>query len=81
MARLNVPAHPIDRFTRYKDTLVAEASDLGRGFMSRIFDDACDIGFEIRGEKHTVLFTHSADVRDEEGDLLKMEFTPAWPSD
>jgi hypothetical protein len=54
MAQLNVPTYKSRQFTWIPEMkqLVAEASDLSRGaFWSRIYDDACDVGFQIESHK------------------------------
>jgi hypothetical protein len=78
--KMQVPIHPIDRFTRHENSLIAEVSDFGNNFAGRVFDDACDIGFEVQGRTHKVLFTHSSDiVRD--GEVQGWVFTPTFSID
>jgi hypothetical protein len=62
---------------------VAEASDLGRGFnpFSQIWNDSCDAGFVMVGQKtgKELIFTTAHTHRDAEGDITHWSFT-AVPS-
>jgi hypothetical protein len=71
--KLNIPTYSSDMFTWNKNRAVADASDFGslkeRGtnwIGSRLYDDACDIGFYVVSAKTGVkmLFTY---VHDEDG--------------
>lgn len=88
--KLTIPVHPIAQFTHHAGTasLVAEASDLGatvragrESFMGRVYDDACDVGFEVQGRHRTVLFTLSRIDKDAEGDIRAWVFAPALVQD
>lgn len=69
-ATLPVPTHDGRTFTWTGKRGVVEASTLGRGFASRVWNDACDTGFQVRGRTETKLFvyhgalSHSRDVSD-----------------
>lgn len=81
MARLNVPVHKIDRFTFVpaSNMLVTEASDLGRNYGGRLYDDACDYGFSIVSPRtnRVVLFVLAHEERDREGDVYWEDYKPA----
>lgn len=62
-----------------KIIMVTEASNLGHNYMGRVFDDACDVGFNVKGKKSAVTFTLIRRVRDDEGDLLVEIFIPYNP--
>jgi len=60
-------------------TFTAEASDLGNLRMERVWDDACDVGFTLVFEAagHEIVFAMSHQERDQEGELLWEDYTPA----
>lgn len=73
MKRKMLPGVPIldgEWFTWTGNKGVAEASQLGNGHARRIWDDACDVGFQVRGRTVTKLFvyhgalSHTGDVSD-----------------
>jgi len=79
--RLVIPVHDSNKFSwDPKDqTFATEASTLvsrGQGFLGRIYDDACDIGFDIKsvrtGEKK--LFYLAETHKDAEGDVTHWTF-------
>lgn len=81
MALLKVPSIGTERFswTPESRTFSAEASDFGRDFRpSSLYDDACDIGFELvsqwTGKRTTWCLTD--EIRDGEGELQAWEFKP-----
>lgn len=58
---------------------VAEASELdhgGRVWMSRVWDDACDVGFWMLSARteQRVLFVYVQDERNEGGELVAQKF-------
>ena len=81
---LNITPVSSNLFTFCKDTktLVAEISDLeancGRAWLTRLYNDACDIGFAIRSEKtgKVIRFSLSNEEKDREGDLVAFHFSP-----
>jgi hypothetical protein len=72
-----------DRFTYLKDEKVfaAEASDLPRNMLGRVFDDACDLGFTMISARTGVemVFVQIDTLRDREGELMYHVFAPATP--
>lgn len=68
-------ALPISRFSWDTGTksLSAFASDLPKAFIGRVFDDACDLGFQIEGQSKTKIFTLAKDeLRN--GELVAWHF-------
>lgn len=67
---LPLPTHDGRTFTWTGKRGVAEASILGRGYTGRVWSDACDVGFLVRGRTETKLFvyhgapSHTGDVSD-----------------
>ena len=59
----------------------AEASELRDLKLSRVYDDACDMGFTIISEKtgKGVVFAQTEDTVDREGDLLSINFVSVTP--
>lgn len=62
--------------------LVCEASELGGGKFSPLYDDACDIGLDLRNEKtgNITTWSFSRDVYDADGDLMHTELSPIFES-
>lgn len=69
-ADFNLPTHDGRSFTWTGKRGVVEASTLGRGYTGRVWNDACDVGFQVRGRTETKLFvyhgalSHTGDVSD-----------------
>jgi hypothetical protein len=51
------------------------ASDLGGRVATRVWKDACDVGFQVKGKTRTVLFVLTERNHDAEGDLRFELFT------
>lgn len=68
-------------FTFSKNTFIAEASRLGKSFVTgRVYDDACDEGFTIISERTgnpTVFALHNVEMN--EGDIMAWEFKCVTP--
>lgn len=73
--KLDLPQYSIDRFVRNDETLVADLSD---GITAgRMYDDACDMAFEIVGRTRTVTFIFDRESRNErENELEFLVFIP-----
>jgi hypothetical protein len=74
-------AYRIDQFSVSRDatdavTLVAEASDLRYRRPRQIYDDACDVGIAIQGNRWLVRFYLCADEQDSDGDTAGWYFRP-----
>jgi hypothetical protein len=88
--KVMVIAHTIHsgKFTFHTPTktFVAEASDFGSSFedlFSRVYDDACDVGFKLRSDKtgKEVIYYFEKEERDNvENELVAWVFTPASES-
>jgi len=63
---------PASLFTWFDDLGVAEASDLPEHLVSRVYNDAADLGFLVRSNRtgRTLLFTFAERERDAEGDTV-----------
>jgi hypothetical protein len=74
--RLFIPLHDHKKFTYHPDTktFVSEASTLGSPLMSRVWDDACDIGFEIQGREAKVLFVLSKIEESDEREIISWHY-------
>jgi hypothetical protein len=60
---------------------VAEASEL-RVSASRVWDDACDLGYTLVGrDARMVPVVVNDEPRDAEGDLLYTDYAPLFPKD
>jgi len=54
----------------------ADASDLRQGHLGRIWDDACDQGFQVTDPIGTLTFVVTSVVRDErEGEVVAWNYT------
>ena len=54
------------------------ASDLKpHKFLQRVFKDAMDLGFKLKGKTHEVLFLLSEEQRNSDGDVTVWVFEPA----
>lgn len=69
---LSHPPVPAKVFTRHGDQLVTDAAHIRESHYGRIYDDACDLGIFIRGNKYTIAFAHTRTERDPEDN------TPLW---
>jgi hypothetical protein len=51
--KLTLVEHSEKQFTysARKNILVADASDLNNRHLERLYDDACDVGFEVKSER------------------------------
>lgn len=69
-ATLPLPTHSGKLFTWTGNKGVVEASTLGRSFSGRVWNDACDTGFDVVGRMSIKTFvyeaalSHSGDVSD-----------------
>ena len=76
MAQLkNIPVHDGCKFSWVKDSLghvgLAERSDFGGTCLhARIYDDAMDVGFYVKGKRSTELFFLADAEYDNENDLV-----------
>lgn len=63
---------PVTCFTWTGLVGVSEVSSLPEHLVSRVYDDACDVGFLVRSTRtgRTLLFTHADRERDAEGELV-----------
>ena len=82
--QLPVVRHDIRRFSWNSEdqTFTAEASDLERRIMSRLYNDACDMGFVIRNPKtgNEVTFSFVSEDKDNEGEIQGWRFESIdWP--
>jgi hypothetical protein len=72
-----------DRFTYIPatNTFVAEASELPA--MSRVFNDACDVGYTLISQRtgREVIFAVTGIERDREGELLYEDLRPVNPNE
>lgn len=71
--KLNIPELNSNLFDYNGDgVFLAEASELPSNFIARVYDDACDVGFEMVSAKtgNKALFLLDDIVEDAEGDLL-----------
>jgi len=75
--RLSIPVHNALAFTWAGTVGVADVSDLPEHFYSRVYKDACDIGFYVRSERtgRFLLFTETARMEASEGELAGWVFT------
>jgi hypothetical protein len=59
---------------------IAEISDFGKGFQfGRVYDDACDEGFTMVGQRDEVVFAVDHTEYDAEGDLLFWKLVSVTP--
>ena len=84
MERQTLTQYPHTRFS-YKDKVyVAEASDFGASGgprLERIYDDACDVGFQMIGKTGAVAtFYLSAEHRGADQDITHWVFLPTTES-
>lgn len=80
MTMLFVPKRSSRDFTWRGKVGVVEASDLGKQEIGgRVYDDACDYGFDLRSEKTglTLLMTESGVDRDGEQEVTGWRFKSA----
>lgn len=74
----HLPTHSSDLFTYSKGKFIAEISDLPRPVMASIYDDAIDLGINIKsgitGEVRS--FRIKDEKRDAEGDLEVIVMEP-----
>jgi len=78
MSRLLVPVFSTKQFTYDPETktFIAEMSDLPSSPFKRVYDDACDVGFELESHKtgKRILFTLAAENKLDEGDIASWLF-------
>jgi hypothetical protein len=69
-------------FHKEDGTYSAEASELkGKDFFSRVWNDACDVGFQlvsVKNPNHKQIFT-LREVEESEGDIKFWVFAPYLP--
>ena len=79
--KLSIPRHNTKLFTWVADSkcFVGEASTLARPMCRPVFDDACDLGFELVSEKTGKAITVylSKEMKNAEGEVVSWNFTPA----
>lgn len=79
MARLNIPLHDPRQFTwnSVDNTGTTEISSLSPRAWSRVYDDACDVGFEVKSHRTGVtrLFTMTREVKNDDNEITHWEFT------
>ena len=69
--KLNPIEFPIGFFTITGHQISAEASDMENRHMQRLYDDAMDVGFNVRLDSGEVVTFGMVDVKkDAEGDIL-----------
>jgi hypothetical protein len=74
---LNVTTIDHNRFTFERGTFTAFASDLKpHNFLQRVYKDAADAGFKLKGKAHEVLFLLVSEQRNADGDVTSWEFEP-----
>lgn len=78
MAQLQVPILSTKEFSWTLPTFVAEASSLGNFRPTRLYDDACDVGFALKSQWTGVetRWALSREIRDGENELQGWEFVP-----
>lgn len=82
MAVLSMNAIDINNFTVSKKSsgeiwLIAEASEFRNGELNqRVYDDACDEGFAIKGKFEVVNFVLNDSIRDKDGDIKVWIYHP-----
>ena len=80
MATKQLPLTVVDgkdfTWTRKRDGVmgVADRSDLPEHLGSRVYADAADFGFMIKGGCSTRLFTHVQTLKDNEGEVVAEVF-------
>jgi hypothetical protein len=69
----NVVRYDAGQFTWGNLHGIADASELGKAPgvppFSRVWDDACDVGFVVQGCSRAVVFTLTKEERDADGDV------------
>jgi len=77
---LDCPRHPLERFDwdKAQGHLVTEACTLQGRLFGRLYNDACDEGFEIHSSRtgRTVKFHLDEVHRDSDGDVTHWTFKP-----
>lgn len=73
---------PIEQFTfdKGRKMLMAEASDLPTDAISRVFDDACDVGVKIKGRTMTRIFVLER-TKQRDGEIEAWYFKILTPSE
>jgi hypothetical protein len=72
---LTIPTHHARLFLWEKDTGIADASDLGTALVdARVWTDACDVGFWIKGLHRKILFTLSEVIKAPDGDVASWRY-------
>lgn len=75
---LNVPVIGFDKFGYSKGTFTTDASTLkGTNFLQRVYKDAADAGFKLKGKAHEVLFLLVEEQRNADGDVTSWVFEPS----
>jgi len=77
--KLVPPRHSSDafRWSRWGKLGVADLSDFNRSLLAdRLYDDSCDVGFEIESERtgKVLLFTYVMSHKDGDGDITHDEY-------
>ncbi len=74
--KLNAIEFPESFFTRGENyELVSEASDMQNRHLQRLFDDACDVGFNVRMNTGQVVTFALSNVVKVEGEVTAWEYT------
>lgn len=75
---LDVAVIDYNQFTYEKGVFTTFASDLKpKDFLGRIYRDAMDAGFKLKGKVHEVLFLLVEEQRNADGDVTAWVFEPA----
>ncbi len=81
MAKLALNALPISMFAfdKASNMLIGEMSMVERN-IGRLYDDACDVGIEIKGKNHTVRYVQTGLIRDrhEKAETAVFVFGPCY---
>ena len=74
--KLNAIEFPETFFTKgEKYELVSEASDMQNRHLQRLFDDACDVGFNVRLNTGELVTFALSNVVKVEGEVTAWEYT------
>jgi hypothetical protein len=75
---LDVPVIDYNQFTYNKGTFATFASDLKpKNFLGRVYRDAADAGFKLKGKVHEVLFLLVEEQRNTDRDVTAWVFEPS----
>lgn len=87
MVSASLPVHDGSKFTWHGETGCVDASDLAlactrQSMCSRVWDDACDVGFWVLSPKtgKKVLFTFEAEAKSPDGETMSWLFRAYDPT-